>query len=269
MIELVDIWDLKDADDFKAHLATWNGEEHPLDVWLRSPKEWQGWQEYRPQKDDFNRRYIFSLMQFYPENNSWLFGGIFEVLGDKKTQYDVKLTDRGKKFIGRLKIGFHSGNNRNPRQNLDALYDKIFVREILPEKYSGHQFPGLDNIDIQFSALSAIIKGEKLDWKAALSNLKGVYLITDTSNNKKYVGSAYGVEGIWSRWSSYVFSYHGGNKKLVELLNLRGEGHIKRHFKFTLLEAHPLKMSDDYIISRENFWKTALISRGSDGLNIN
>jgi hypothetical protein len=34
---------------------------------VRDKREWQGWQEYRPAPDDFNRPFIFSLIQFYHE----------------------------------------------------------------------------------------------------------------------------------------------------------------------------------------------------------
>ena len=42
------------------HFARWNGENQPLEVWARDKQEWQGWQEYRPARDDFNRPF-FSL----------------------------------------------------------------------------------------------------------------------------------------------------------------------------------------------------------------
>jgi hypothetical protein len=50
--------------------------------------------------------------------------------------------------------------------------------------------------------LESIYAIQRPDWKTALEHAKGVYLITDTSNGKRYVGSAYGVTGIWSRWAS-------------------------------------------------------------------
>ena len=46
---------------------------------------------------------------------------------------------------------------------------------------------------------------------------KGVYLITDTSNGKMYVGSAYGENMILGRWKSYVKTGHGGNEGLKGL----------------------------------------------------
>ena len=58
-IFLHDIWPIKDLTDYKVHFARWNGEVQPLEVWARDKQEWQGWQEYRPGRDDFNRPHIF------------------------------------------------------------------------------------------------------------------------------------------------------------------------------------------------------------------
>jgi len=39
---------------------------------------WIGWNQWSGGRNDFNRKYIFSLIQFCHEPNKWLFGGIFE-----------------------------------------------------------------------------------------------------------------------------------------------------------------------------------------------
>ena len=102
-IQLKDIWPIDDVQDHKVHFAHWNGEVQPLDEWIRDPKKWEDWQKYYPGRDDFNRGYIFSLMDFYPEDGFWLFGGVFRVIGlhEKDKEYEVELTERGKQFIGR------------------------------------------------------------------------------------------------------------------------------------------------------------------------
>lgn len=64
-LTLGDIWPISNLGDYKLHFARWNGDTQPLDVWVRDKNEWQGWQEYWPKRNDFNRPYIFSLMQFY------------------------------------------------------------------------------------------------------------------------------------------------------------------------------------------------------------
>jgi hypothetical protein len=47
--------------------------------------------------------------------------------------------------------------------------------------------------------LLKIDKQGKADWKAALENVKGVYLIVDRSHGKMYVGSAYMVIRVFGR----------------------------------------------------------------------
>jgi hypothetical protein len=49
---------------YKLHLASWNGHERPLNVYLRGWDDWVGWNEWRGRKNDFNRDYIFRLIQF-------------------------------------------------------------------------------------------------------------------------------------------------------------------------------------------------------------
>ncbi|WP_189654688.1 GIY-YIG nuclease family protein [Paracoccus mutanolyticus] len=53
---------------------------------------------------------------------------------------------------------------------------------------------------------AAVVSNSRPDWKAALESIKGIYLITDTRTGKRYVGSAYGDQGIWSRWCAYAAS---------------------------------------------------------------
>ncbi len=42
-------------------------------------------------------------------------------------------------------------------------------------------------------------RSQKPDWRTALETTQGIYMITDKLNGKRYVGSAYGSNGIWSR----------------------------------------------------------------------
>ncbi len=91
--------------------ARWNAYDEPLNVWVRDPLEWQGWQKYYPGRNDFNRTFIFSLMKFYHEEDTWLFGGVFRVKDLHEDQncyndhyYEVELTPTLEAFIGRLKL---------------------------------------------------------------------------------------------------------------------------------------------------------------------
>lgn len=267
-IKLSNILALGDLSKYKAHLAVWNGQNQPLDVFARDRDEWHSWNRYKGEKNDFNRPYIFSLMKVYTEQDSWLFGGIFEVLAVKDGAYSIKLQELASEFIGRLKIRF-ALPSRNIRLKLENVFSEFGVIEILKESYSGKTFGGYEDIDLTFEQLEVIYKNEKADWRGALQNIKGVYLIADQSNGKKYVGSAYGEHGIWSRWQCYLETGHGWNDELTKLIKQKGIEYARKNFKFTLLEYRPTKADDTVVIERESFWKNALLTRGDFGYNSN
>ena len=117
--------------------------------------------------------------------------------------------------------------------------------------------------------LETIIRNERMTWKSALQNIKGVYVIVDKKTGKKYVGSAYGETGIWARWRAYIETGHGWNRELIGLGNGDGNNYARDNFRITLIECWPFKTDDSAIISRESFWKEALLTRGKHGYNKN
>ena len=267
-IFLRDVWPIAEAEAYKLHFARWNGKNQPLEVWARDWDEWQGWQEYRPARNDFNRPYIFALIQFYHEIDNWLFGGVFRVLNRFPDRYEVELTDQGAGFLGRLKIRSNY-RQRSTRVNFENHFPNLELQEILREPYSGRAFPGFEDIDLSFEELEALVRNDRPDWKAALESVKGIYLITDIASEKRYVGSAYGDQGIWSRWCSYIASGHGGNAELRALASDPSLEYCRKSFRFSLLESRSSRTADDIIIGRESFWKRILLTRGEQGLNRN
>lgn len=261
MIMLKDILTIKNPADYKIHFARWDHSDQPLDVWVRNRQEWQGWQEYRPQRDEFNRPYIFSLMRFYHESEAWLFGGVFEVTSRLSDQYQVQISDRWKEYIGRLKVS-SSYNGRPSRLNFENHYPEISVREVLAEPYSGRSFPGYEDVSISFGELESIVRNGRPDWKAALESIKGIYLITDANTGRRYIGAAYGDQGIWARWCAYVADGHGGNVELRRLVNDPSLSYCRANFRFALLEHRAMRISDEKILARETFWKDILLTRG-------
>jgi hypothetical protein len=235
---------------------------------VRDKQEWQGWQEYRPKRDDFNRPLIFSLIQFYHEPDIWLFGGVFRVLRRHADRYEVELAGDGTGFLGRLKLR-SSYRERATRVRFENHYPDLEVQEILREPYSGRSFPGFEDIDLSFEELEALVRNSRPDWKAALASIKGVYLISDTVSGKRYVGSAYGDQGVWSRWSDYIATGHGGNAELRALVSDPTLEYFRKSFRFALLESRPAPTPDAVILAREAFWKRILLSRGEHGLNRN
>lgn len=267
-IELAEFIDGPEIEDCKIHLASWNGHKQPLDVFVSDKEEWKGWNEYRGKRDDFNKKYIFALIHFYPEQDTWLFGGLFKITRRHSDRYEVELQRKLGNLVGRLKVRYKR-SGRAKAVLPDKQFGRMTVAEILRQPYTGEAFPGYEDICLPFERLEAVISQERKDWKSALSNVKGVYLIADKSNGKKYVGSAYGTTGIWSRWSCYVGTGHGHNDDFSKIIKEHGIDYARRNFVFTLLEYRPLRTDDQAIIDRESFWKESLLTRGEYGYNNN
>lgn len=271
-IPLRSVLPIENPSEYKLHLATWNGELHPLDVFVRDWYEWVGWSRYRSTQDDFNLPKIMALMNFYHEQDTWLFGGCFEVTARSGhfggNSYEIQLEESSAPLVGRLKIGLkRPGRSKSFR--LENQLEKMTVREILRDRYSGERFPGYEWIHLKFSHLELIIRTQRPDWKAALENIKGVYVITDQLTGKKYVGSAYGELGLWSRWACYIETGHGWNDELTKLIREQGLQYARDNFELTLIEHHSRRTDDQHVIARESFWKVALLSRGAFGYNKN
>jgi hypothetical protein len=261
---------------YKIHLAAYNGYEQPLDVFARDREEWKGWNEWRGGKDDFNREYIIGLIPDYHKIDKYVFGGVFKVIKryddwqETEVGYKVELTNQFKSLIGRLVVGFSRYQGLRGRAFLlENFMDSMSIAEILENPYEGEEFPGYDNVRIDFSSLELLVQNQKTDWRVALENVKGIYLIVDKYNGKKYVGSAYGDSGIWSRWCTYINTGHGYNDELVMLIEKNGIDYARKYFQFAILELRSMKTDDDTIINRESFWKEVLLTRGNFGYNKN
>jgi hypothetical protein len=266
-IKIYEVIQLEEYEKYKLHLACTEPEgTSPLDVYLKNEEDWKGWNEWRNQKtlkNEWNRDYIFSLIQFYPKPNTYLFGGIFKVLDrPDKGNYVIEEVKKYKKYNGRLLLNFERYQGLRGRSFLFENYvDYITVNQIFEYKYTGEVFPGYDNINHDFIKLENIFKTGKSDWKAKLESVKGVYLLTDKETGKSYVGSAYGDAGIWSRWFNYINTFHGWNDQMISLVNKKGKKYIRENFKFTILEIYGLYVSDEQIIEREKYWKEKLMTR--------
>lgn len=271
-IHLAQLYPIHQPEQYKLHLACSDGSDQPLDVFVRNRTEWDGWNRWRGARDDFSREFIFSLIDFYPEKDRWLFGGAYRVLSRKSINrahsYVIEPLDEGRSFIGRMKISLKRPG-RARAVNFEKHYKDLIVAEILPAPYTGEAFCGYDQIDIGFPMLESIFTIQRSDWKTALENAKRVYLITDTGNGKRYVGSAYGVTGIWSRWARYVETGHGYNDGLTQIIATSGIEYARKHFRFALLEHRTMKTDDNVVIQREQYWKSVLLTCGDYGYNKN
>ena len=87
--------------------------------------------------------------------------------------------------------------------------------------------------------------------------------IKDIDMDGKFVAIKmhFGGCGIWNRWKDYVADGHGGNKELKKIVKDKGFEYIQNNFHYTLLEQILNTASNEYVISRENYWKEVLLSR--------
>ena len=206
----------------------------------------------------FSRKFIFSLIRYYHQPERWLFGGIFEVIERNADSYTVNLVNLHQEYIGRLLIDHPGAGVKGSAFYLENYFNSLKVAQLFDKPFEGEAFCGYENIEHGFSQLEAIFKQNKSDWKSALENVKGVYLIVDRSNGKMYVGSAYGDSGIWSRWASYIGTGHGWNDELTKLITANGIEHARKNFWFSILEFRSMRTDDPVIINREQYWKRVL-----------
>ena len=168
--------------------------------------------------------------------------------------YEYQDLPEYKKYVGRLIVKFKNKAQTMIR-NAESVIDDCYVSQILPDTFDNDLFPGYEKINISWDEMKRVL--EKDNWKTALQNQKGVYLLTDKSNGKMYVGSAYGENMILGRWRAYLANGHGGNVGLKKLTF----DHIKQNFKYSILDIYKSTTDDQIIIDRESWWKEVLQTR--------
>lgn len=221
-MRLVEIVSLMDPEvtpqNTKIHLATWNGDEDPYDVYLAgSFDDWQRWQTKR----NFERQFVIALIGL-PGVNRWLYAGVHTSSGcewrpDKNLFY-YTLQERlsCSEFNGRLIANF-ARPSRQSYLIAENWLDRVLIGEIRPQRLGIEDFPGFKRVDLPKPKLDLVVAQGVESWRTALSSVAGVYLISDSASGKLYVGSACGEGGIWQRWCQYVASGHGGNVELRRL----------------------------------------------------
>lgn len=250
----------------KLHLAVWNGIENPLNVYLAGEFDsWQSWQGRR----NFGRPFVISLIAL-PQRDRWLFAGAHDSRGCQVDQggfqYDMCRRPANEDLNGRLVVSF-SRSGRQSYLNAERWADQLEVAYIRPEPLAIRDFDGYSWTTLSKAELDIIVRQSVESWRAALSAVAGVYVIVDRLTGKMYVGSATAGEGIWSRWSAYSASGHGGNTELIALLSARGLEYAD-NFQFGILEVADSHSSAEDVLARESYWKNLLQTR-AHGYNVN
>jgi hypothetical protein len=272
MLKLIDLIQLSGValGDYKIHCAT----DDKSSVWRPLEQYFAGtfeWGQARQSQKNFECENVLSLINL-GTGKRWLFVGVYRVDGvrvDKQCGGFVYTLNRlaGLEHLdGRAIIDFPKTFRAS--YLVGANYeDQLIVDAIREEKLSIADFPGFNGVRLSFEMLASIIRQDNPSWRAALANVAGVYVITDTKTGRLYVGSAYGGVGLWQRWTEYIKTGHGGNKELRALLSKKGTTYAG-NFQFSLVEVCDINASPDYIVSRECHWKDVLMTR-EFGLNRN
>ncbi len=121
-------------------------------------------------------------------------------------------------------------------------------------------FSGFEDLVLTYDELKEIVCNPVVyeAWHAALASVYAIYLIVDRETGKQYVGSAYGSGGLLSRWSCYVETYHGHNKRMRELICDYPERF--HSFQFSILQILPKTLTADDVVSVESQYKRKLLS---------
>ena len=210
----------------------------------------------------------FSQYNLYG-SDFYIFGGIYEIkkiFPEKygKNGYDIKLLKDYKEYRKRLIVKFKTGRVFE-RWYLSLQDDDIEIFELFPD-IASEKFNGYQNVSIIYKNLKIALNDPT--WIGALKNVKAIYVITDISNGKLYIGSACGNDGLFGRWSDYINNLTGGNQEFEDIKKINGEDYIKKNFKYSIVEIFDTKTKQEYILERENYWKNVFETK-KFGMNKN
>ncbi|WKN41709.1 GIY-YIG nuclease family protein [Tunicatimonas pelagia] len=256
-ILLNDILQLSEIENTKVKFNVSNGVKDPIDIFKENREELLQWQFWNSSKRSYYEGQVtigFVLI----ENYKWLLFDISRITKDlnkfNQVGYEYQTIREYEKYFGRIVIEFKE-NTRQVIRKAESVIDKCKVVQILESTFDDDLFPGYENVYLSWQDLKRVL--HKNVWKTALENQKGVYLITDSSNGKMYVGSAYGTNMLHGRWSQYLNNGHGGNEGLKKL----SFDHIKSNFYYSILDIYKSTIEDNIIIKRESWWKKVLGSK--------
>ncbi len=203
--------------------------------------------------DAFRARYKFAVKISNPDDENMY---QWEKVPLSLDQYSDRLI-----FRCNHRFTFYNSGARSSDFNVEAIIPPEGTRTV-------EQFRDYDSVELTFNQLKEIVENEYVDYYEHLSCVKAVYMIIDGNTGNQYIGSAYEQKNsLWSRWSTYANTYHGGNVKLKELFEENGPEYFQK-FKYIILQIFPKTISDKEIIEAESRYKNRFMTR-EFGLNIN
>ena len=161
----------------------------------------------------------YKVGKFTPKES---YNGI--LLNDSKGHLELDDLCELTELIDRLEINYKHKQGWS-RTN----FDEVDISALYPEekKRTLKEFDGFENIYLSFDDLKEIVDNSYLDYMLPLKSVSAIYMIIDKSSGKQYVGSAYGKDGLYGRWSSYVYTEGTGNNLMLEDLKEKDEKYVR------------------------------------------
>ena len=225
----------------------------------------------------FNTKKKYLLFFLADTSTKSVLKGAYEV-GEyiKKEEYNGELLDLSKGYlqltelkeldelVDRLEIyyEFKQGWNRYSfdEVTVSALYPKVNARKV-------PKFTSYENIYLSYEELKEVVNNGYLDYKLPLMSINAIYMIIDKTTGKQYIGSAYGEDGLYGRWETYVNTEGTGNNVMLKELNDGDKEHYL-NYSFHILRVLPHSMDVAEIIKLESMYKEIYMSK-IYGLNKN
>ena len=193
-------------------------------------------------------------------------GYIYPDQFNRGVYYDLTPVDIMSEYKDRLIIEWSKNTQAwhqwaDQPKDIVALYPQTNFREINP-------FSTYEDVLLTYDELVAIVQDTLTynDWKSALSNVNGIYLILDKKTGSQYIGSTYNQDGIFGRWKNYADTKDGGDVGLKALLKERPDAY--KDFQYTILRVLSKCITPEEAINIESLYKEKLGTRVT-GLNLN
>jgi hypothetical protein len=243
------------------------GRPTPYQLWLAKDGRFDLYQQIQ-RRPVFKGARLLASFVATPLNET-LFVGMYENSGVRKGApglidpisgkdvgglnfYDLVLSPKLAEYRGRLVVEW--GLGYRSWVQLARKKEKTVVE--IHRAASEPPFPGFLDYCERLNGLAAV----PVSWRAALSAVAGIYLLTNPDTGKQYVGSAQGVGGFWGRWEQYAASGHGGNRRMQDI--------PAADYQVSVLEVASSSAGPDVLARMEGRWKQKLLSR-KFGLNAN
>jgi hypothetical protein len=232
--------------------------KHKIDMfgaWLRRRADFEQYQSIQSKPRFDGVKYIVSFVA----NNMYdtVFVGVYAIQGRLDTPagglerltgdiiqqhynvYDLVLAGALAEYQGRLLVEWGGGaiawvqSGANPKPIVE-----------LRRNVSEPPFPGYQRFTTELEAVPSL----PLEWRGALEQVRGAYLLTHKASGQLYVGSAYGEVGFYGRWCK-----HATDPDPIELRKVKAAD-----LTVSILEVTDVTWGKEEALKAEVHWKRLL-----------